>query len=113
MSNIHNALADRSGSKSFSKWGYIMLPITNEAPQVSILYAILFSTFIDYFDAGLKFLLDKFSGETKLGGAIYFLEGREVVQNDFEKVEGWAITNHTVFNKTKFWILYLAQISFG
>ena len=56
-------LADRSGSKSFSKWGYIKLPITNETPQVFILYPVLFNIFINYFDAGLKFLLGKFASE--------------------------------------------------
>ncbi|KAJ7419449.1 hypothetical protein BTVI_25205 [Pitangus sulphuratus] len=50
---------------------------------------------------------DRFVDDTKLGGAAESLEGREGLQRDLDKSEGWAITNHVKFNKRKCWIVHL------
>ncbi|KAJ7425342.1 hypothetical protein WISP_23674 [Willisornis vidua] len=55
----------------------------------------------------LKGILSEFADNTKLGGAVPSLEGREALQRDFDKLQDWAITNHMNFNKGKCWFLYL------
>ncbi|KAJ7395658.1 hypothetical protein BTVI_153010 [Pitangus sulphuratus] len=56
---------------------------------------------------GLKGILGKFANNTKLGGAVNSLKGREALQRDLNKSERWVITNHMTFNKGKCWILDL------
>ncbi|KAJ7411880.1 RNA-directed DNA polymerase from mobile element jockey-like protein [Willisornis vidua] len=76
-------------------------------PQGSILGLVLFNIFISDLDAGLEGILSKFAEETKLGGVVDSLEGRKFLHRDFNKIEGWAITNHRKFNKRKCQILHL------
>ncbi|TRZ09509.1 hypothetical protein HGM15179_017605 [Zosterops borbonicus] len=47
-----------------------------------------------------------FVDDTKLGGAVDSLEGREALQRDLNKLEDWAITNCMKFTNGKCWILY-------
>ncbi|KAJ7409382.1 hypothetical protein BTVI_56560 [Pitangus sulphuratus] len=56
---------------------------------------------------GLEGILSKFVNDTKLGGGADSLKGREALQRDLNKLEGWAITNHMKFNKGKCQILHL------
>ncbi|KAJ7428255.1 RNA-directed DNA polymerase from mobile element jockey-like protein [Pitangus sulphuratus] len=58
-------------------------------------------------DAELKGMLSKFVDDTKLGGAVDSLEGREALQGYLDKLEGWAITNYMKLNKDKCQILHL------
>lgn len=51
-------------------------PVTNGAPQGSILGTLLF-VFINGLDAGVECTLSKFANYNKLGGAVEFLKGRE------------------------------------
>ncbi|KAJ7395221.1 hypothetical protein BTVI_157736 [Pitangus sulphuratus] len=55
--------------------------------------------------SGLERTLNKFADDTKVGGAVDSLEGREALQRDLNKSEDWAITNYLNFNKGKCWIL--------
>lgn len=55
----------------------------------------------------LKIHLHQFVDDTKLGGTVDTLEGREVLQRDVGKLETWVITNCMKVNQGKRWILHL------
>ncbi|KAJ7423223.1 rna-directed dna polymerase from mobile element jockey-like [Pitangus sulphuratus] len=57
--------------------------------------------------ARLEGILSKFASYTKLGGAADYLGGREALQRDLDRLEGWVITNHMKFNKDLCQILHL------
>lgn len=44
-------------------------------------------------DMGVEDILCEFADNTKLEGAVDFLRGREALQKDLDKLQGWAITN--------------------
>ncbi|TRZ07600.1 hypothetical protein HGM15179_019509, partial [Zosterops borbonicus] len=75
----------------------------------SILGPMLFNIFINYLDTGLERILSKVADDTKLGRAVDSLKGRETLQRDLDKFEGWAITNHMKINKGRCWILHLGR----
>ena len=53
-------------------------------------------------------MLSKFDDDTKLGGAVASLKGREALKrHQHTKVKRWDITNHVKFNKGKCRILQL------
>ncbi|KAJ7417178.1 hypothetical protein WISP_65802 [Willisornis vidua] len=52
-------------------------------------------------------ILSKFADDTKIGGAVDSLEGRDALQRDFYKLEDWAIPNHMKSNKGKYQIRHL------
>lgn len=61
----------------------------------------------------LKCIVIKFADDTTQGGAVDFLEGREALQRDLNKLLSWAITNQMKFNENKCQILHLEWGSIG
>lgn len=71
---------------------------------------MLFNVFINDLDTGIECTLSKLAADTKLGGPVDSLRGREALQNDTDSLKSWATTNHMKFNRTKCWIFYLDRV---
>lgn len=54
-------------------------------------------------------MLAIFFDDSKLGGAVDTLEGREALQRDLDRLEHWATSNSMKFSKSNCWVLYLGQ----
>ena len=52
-------------------------------------------------------IIAELADDTKLGGAVDFLEGQEALQRDLDKLEHWAIISGMKCNKTQCQILPL------
>ena len=63
-------------------------------------------------DVELEVVLSKFTDSAKLGEAADFQRWSSLVE-DLEKLETWAITNHTSFKRVKCQILHLGRGSPG
>ncbi|RMB93592.1 hypothetical protein DUI87_30291 [Hirundo rustica rustica] len=73
--------------------------VTSEILQGSILSPLLFYVFVNDLDGGLEGTLSQIANNTKLGGDIDSVEGREALQKDLDKSERWTITNSMTFPK--------------
>ena len=78
--------------------------ITTEVLQGSILGPVLFNVFINDLDVGLRFIITKFSDDTKLGGAVDSV--KHILQRALDKFENWAVSSCMKFNKSKWLILH-------
>ena len=70
-------------------------------PQGPVMGLVLFNTFVGDMDSGVKCTLSKFTVDAKLSGAADKLEGRDAIQRDLDRLQGWAHINLMKFNMTK------------
>lgn len=66
---------------------------------------MLLTTFIDSLDTALHGTHPEFAIDTKLGGVVSSLKGREALQRHLDQLETWTVTNHVRFNEGKCQIL--------
>lgn len=78
-----------------SIWGCIL----NAVLEVVGPGSILLSNYIDGLDEGIKTVLIKFAGGTKLGGVVIALQDRNKIQNGLDSLRKWLYKIGINFNR--------------
>jgi len=90
---------------SMSRWR----PVMSGVSQGSVLGLVLFNIFVGNVENGTECTLTKFPDDTKLCGVVDTLEGRDVIQRDFDRLERWACMNCMKFNMAKCKVLHVGR----
>lgn len=78
--------------------------MTSAVPKGSVLGPVIF---INNVDGGIECTLSQLAYDTKMCGSVNKMEGRDVTQNDLDKLENWAHESLMRFDKPKCKVLQL------
>ncbi|KAJ7414070.1 hypothetical protein BTVI_41802 [Pitangus sulphuratus] len=85
--------------------GAIQFMSSEPLPQYESREKELCNICIDDLDEGIESTIRKFAKDTKLSQSVSMVEHRKALQRDLYRLDRWAETNNSRFNKTKCLVL--------